>query len=70
MGLCFRFVTKTAFITQWCFSYCWAAITQRQELFCSSHRPSSEEAGGVQEAGSGHSWDSWPQRTKGMSHAM
>ena len=41
-----------------------------QGLFCSSPHPTSEQAGGAQEAGRGHSQDSWPQLTKGMSHTI
>jgi len=65
MGLCFRFVITTVLITQGYFSYCWTVLTQCQGLFCSSHRPTSEQAGGAQEAGRGHSWDSWPSWLKG-----
>ena len=43
MGLCFGFVTKTALITQGCFSYCWAVLSQCQSLFCCSHHPASEK---------------------------
>ena len=70
MGLCFGFVLKTVFMIQGCFSYCWAALTQSQGLFCFSHHPTSEEAGGAQEAGRGHSRDSWPQLTKGIFHTI
>ena len=57
-------------ITQGCFSYCWAVLTQSQGLFCSSHHPTSEEAGGAQEVWRGHSRDSWPQLTKGIFHTI
>ena len=70
MGLCFGFVLKTVFIIQGCFSYCWAVLTQSQGLFCSSPHPTSEEAGGAQEVGRGHSRDSWPQLTKGIFHTV
>ena len=70
MGLCFGFVLKTVLIIQECFSYCWAVLTQSQGLCCFSHHPTSEEAGGAQEAGRGHSWDSWPQLTKGIFHTI
>ena len=42
MGLSFGFVLETVLITQGCFSYCWAVLTQSQGLFCSSYRPASE----------------------------
>jgi len=42
MGLCSGLVLETALITQGCFSYRWAVLTQRQGLFCFSHRPTSE----------------------------
>ena len=44
MGLCFGFVLKTVLIMQWCFSYCWALLTQHWGLFCSSHCPAREYA--------------------------
>jgi len=37
MRLCFGFVLKTVLITQTCFSYCWAVLTQSQGLFCFPH---------------------------------
>jgi len=58
MGLCFGFVLKTVLITQGCFRYCCAVLAQHQGLFCVSDHPTSEEAGGAQEAGRGHSCDS------------
>ena len=65
--LCFGFIMKTVLmITQRCFSYCWAVLTQSEGLFCFSPYSTSEEAGGGQEAGRGHSQDSWPQLTKGI----
>ena len=70
MGLCFGFVLRTVLITQGCFCYCWAVLTQSQGLFCSSHHPTSEWAGGAQGVGRGHSRDSWPQLTKGISHTI
>lgn len=39
---------KRVLITQGCFSCCWVALTQSQELFCLSLHPSSEHAGGAQ----------------------
>ena len=57
MGLRFGFVLKTVLITQGCFHYCRAVLTQSQGLFCVSPHPTSEEAGGAQEVGRGHSWD-------------
>jgi len=70
MGLCFGFVLITAMIAQWCFYYCWAVLTQRQGLFCSSPHTTSEEAGGAQGVGRENSRDSWPQQTKGIFHAI
>ena len=70
MGLCFGFVLETVLIIQGCFHYCWAVLTQSQGLFCLSPHPTSEEAGGAQGVWSGHSWDSWPQLTKGISHTI
>ena len=46
MGQCFGFVLKTVLITQRCFSYCWAGLTQSQGLFCFSPQPTSEQAEG------------------------
>ena len=57
-GLCFGFVLKTVLIIQGCFHYCRAVLTQSQGLFCFSPHPTSEKAGGAQEVGRGHSWDS------------
>ena len=62
----FRFVLKTVLVTQGCVSYCWAGLAQRQGLFCSSLCPTSEQAGGAQGVGRGHSQDSWPQLTQGI----
>ena len=62
----FRFVLKTVLVTQGCVSYCWAALAQRQGLFCSSLCPTSEQAGGAEGVGRGHSQDSWPQLTQGI----
>ena len=45
-------------------------LTQSQGLFCFSHHPTREEAGGAQGVGRGHSWDSWPQLTKGIFQTM
>ena len=38
--------------------------------FCFSPHPTSEEAGGAQEVGRGHSRDSWPQLTQGIFHTI
>ena len=70
MGMCFAFVLRTVLIAQGCFSYCWAVLTQSQGLCCSSPHPASEEAGGAQGVGRGHSRDSWPQLTKGIFHTI
>jgi len=58
--LWFGFVIKTVLVTQGCFSYCWAVLTEHQGLFCFSSHPTSEEAGGAPEIERRHSWDSWP----------
>ena len=70
MGLHFGFALETVLIIQRCFPYCWAVLTQSQGLSCFSHHPASEEAGGAQEVGKGHSRDSWPQLTKGIFHTI
>ena len=70
MGLWFGSVLRTVLITQGCFCYCWAVLTQSQGLFCFSHHTTSEEVEVVQEAGRGRSWDSWPQLTKGIFHTI
>lgn len=57
-GLQFGFVLEMALIFQGCSCYCQAALTQPQGLFSSSPHPTSEETGGAQEAGRGHSPDS------------
>jgi len=58
MGLCFGSSLKTMLISQGCFSYCLAVLTQSQGLFCFSHHSTSEQAWSVQEVGRGHSLDS------------
>ena len=70
MRLCFGFVLKTALITQGCFPYRWAVLTQSQGLFCCSSHPTSEWAGGAQEAGRGHSQDNWPKLTEGILYTI
>lgn len=40
MGLCFALVLKTVLITQGCFCYCWAVLTQSQS-FSASHPTSA-----------------------------
>jgi len=50
-GLCFGFVRETALITPGCFSYCRAAFTQSQGLFCFSPHPTSKQAVGAQKCG-------------------
>jgi len=69
MGLCFGLVLKTVLIAGY-FSYCWEVLTQSQGLICISDCPTSEQAGGAQEAGRGHRWDSRPQLTQGIFHAI
>jgi len=66
MGIHSGFVLNTELLR--CFHYCWAVLTQSQGLFCFSHRPARELAGDAQEDGRGHSWDNWPQLTKGIFH--
>ena len=64
MGLCFGFVLKTVLVTQGCFRWSWAGFTQSQGLFCSSLRPTSEQAGGHKElAGdtAGTAEPNWPK---------
>jgi len=70
MGLSFGFVLKTVLITQRCFSYRSAMLTQSQDLFCFSHCPANKWVRGAQEVGRGHSWDSWLQIIKGISHSI
>jgi len=41
-----------------------------QGFLCSSDHPASAWAGGAQEVGRGHSWDSRAQLTKGVFHTM
>ena len=45
-------------------------LTQSQGLFCFSPHPTSEWTGGAQEAGRGHSQDSWPKLAKGIFHTL
>jgi len=42
MGLSLGFVLKTVLITQGCFRYCWAVLTQSEGIFCLSHCPTSK----------------------------
>lgn len=57
-------MAKPALITYQYFSHCWAVLTQPQDFLHFPLCPHSEEAGGQQEAGRGHSWD--PQLIKGI----
>ena len=50
------------------FIIAWAALHRVKAFSALSPHPSSERAGGAQEAGRGHSRDSWPQLTKGIFH--
>lgn len=66
MGLGFGFFLdfpgkKLSLKTQGYFCYCWSVLAQSPSLSCSSPHPISGEAGGSQEAGRGHSRNSWPQ---------
>ena len=70
MGLCFGFVLETVLIIQRCFCCCWAVLKQTQGLFSFSYCPASEESGGAQEAGRGHSQDSWPKQAKEIFHTI
>lgn len=62
----FELVMKAALRDMFWFSK--AALLQPQGLFWFSHCPSSEEAAGAGEAERRHSWNSWPQLTKGILH--
>lgn len=55
---CFGSVATAALTTQQCFGYCWAVLAQCQGHLCFPLHPHSQAEGG-QEAGTGHSWDSW-----------
>ena len=68
--LCFGFSMRIILITHWCFRCCWAVLTQSEGLFCFSPHPTSEQSGDAQEAGRGHSQDSWPQLTRGIFHTI
>jgi len=57
-GLRFGLLLKAVLIIQGCYSYFCAVLTQSQGLFSFSSHPTSEQAGGAQEAGRGHNWDS------------
>lgn len=57
-------------IAQWCFSSCWAGLTMSQGVFNFSCCSASKEAEGAQGAEKEHSWESWPQLTKGIFHTI
>jgi len=59
MVLLFGFVTKTAWITQGCFSYCWTVLAQHQGLFSFSCCPVSDYAGGAWWFRMGRGWNCW-----------
>jgi len=61
---------RRTLIIKRCFSYCWAVLTQTQGLLCFSHHLTSEQTGHGKEFERGQSWDSWPQLTKGIFHAI
>lgn len=48
---------------------CCIVLTLSRGLLSFLCCPASKESGGAQGAGSGHSQDSWPKGTRGMSHA-
>ena len=67
MRLYFGFVLETVLIIQGCFCCCWAVLTESRPLLLLT--PPHQRVGwGAQEVGRGHSWDSWPQLTKGVFH--
>ena len=47
-----------------------AYTESRPFLLLTPHHLTGKEAEGAQGFGRGHSWDSWPQLTKGISHTM
>ena len=67
MGLCFGFVQRTVLITQGCFRYCWAVLTQSQGLFCSSPTPSAGGLGVHKKLGGDAAGTADPNRPKGYS---
>ena len=67
--LCFGFSMRIMLITHRCFSCCWAVFTLNQGL-SSSHALPAEKVGDAQEAGKGHSQDSWPKLAKGIFHTI
>lgn len=69
MGLLFWFVMKTALITEGCFSYYWAMLSQHQGLFCfplHHHWVKWSE----QEIERGHIRDSSPQLAKKVFNSI
>ena len=67
MGLCFWFVPKPVLITQGCFSYRWAVLTQSQGLFCFSPHSTNKRAGGAQGIGGDTAGTADPNWPKGYS---
>lgn len=61
---------KPVLVTQCCFDYCWAGLTQHQSLFCFPLYLTSEEAGGTQGVWKAHRQNSWPQMTAGTPHKI
>lgn len=49
MVLCTGFLVNKVVITHWCFSYCWAALTQSQGLLCFWCCPPSKGLGACKE---------------------
>lgn len=69
MGLCFGFVHKSVENIEISLLLLSNAYIH-QGLFCFSYYPESEGPGVAQEVGRGHSWDTWPQMTKGIFHGI
>lgn len=71
MVLCFGFVTTTALITHWCFSYYWTLLTQYQGLLHISlcHSPPANRWA-MDEKQRESTWDSWPKPTEGIFRTM
>lgn len=68
MGLCFRLAGNSVDNVRM-FSPLLSSA-HRQGLFCSSHHPANQKAGGAQGVGRGHCWDSWPALNKGIFHTI
>lgn len=66
--LCFGFRLEIMLITQGYFICCWAVLLESVGLGAFPPHPTREQAGGAQEAGRGHSQDSWPKLAKEIPH--